>query len=283
MPKKNSRAMNRAQSYLGSKVPSINEFRNQGLPPFMWVALAYPVSTTLTSTAYEGSYQFTTNDVFDPDFTGAGGQPTFFDSWSAMYRRFRVVKCEANLEFINTTGAGLRAVATPSGSSTLVSSLSWAGLVGDRAACLAKPVNDRACTIRKTWSCPDISGVPLQTYLSESDYCGTSSNSPTTRQILSIVTATGGATDATRVIGKLVYYVRFEMAYVQNISASRTITLGEPASVSHPPAAAAAAAAAAVPDTKECARACVLNEGMVQSPAGRASTGCQCCAAGNRL
>ena len=66
--------------------------------------LVYTDTVLLSST---GSVAFTThtfraNSVFDPDWTGAGHQPTRFDQLAALYQRYEVLKSKIRVQF--TTG-----------------------------------------------------------------------------------------------------------------------------------------------------------------------------------
>ncbi len=51
-------------------------------------------------------YIFRGNSCFDPDFAVGGdqNQPLGFDEWSALYRRYRVIACKADVDFINDAG-----------------------------------------------------------------------------------------------------------------------------------------------------------------------------------
>lgn len=46
-------------------------------------------------------YTYSLTDLFDPDKTGVGSQPTGYDQWSQMYSRFRVTATELTLNFVN--------------------------------------------------------------------------------------------------------------------------------------------------------------------------------------
>jgi len=46
--------------------------------------------TLVNNSSATGVYQFCGNDLFDPNFTGTGGQPMWFDQLSALYLRYRV-------------------------------------------------------------------------------------------------------------------------------------------------------------------------------------------------
>lgn len=41
------------------------------------------------------------NSLYDPDFTGTGGQPFYFDQLSAVYNRYRVLRAEFSVNIIN--------------------------------------------------------------------------------------------------------------------------------------------------------------------------------------
>jgi hypothetical protein len=56
------------------------------------VRLKYALQTALTSIVTTGSFDYVMrgNSVFDPDFSGTGGQPTNFDDWAAVYNNYKV-------------------------------------------------------------------------------------------------------------------------------------------------------------------------------------------------
>lgn len=42
------------------------------------------------------------NSVFDPDFTGVGAQPRYFDQYAALYNSYQVMACKVKHELVNT-------------------------------------------------------------------------------------------------------------------------------------------------------------------------------------
>ena len=53
-----------------------------------------------------GSYLFSCNGMYDPNTTGGGHQPMYFDQWSAMYNHYTVLKSTMKATVVaNTTGA----------------------------------------------------------------------------------------------------------------------------------------------------------------------------------
>jgi hypothetical protein len=49
-------------------------------------------------------YQYCGNDLFDPNFTGAGGQPTYFDQLATLYNRYRVYASAIEVKWYNFSG-----------------------------------------------------------------------------------------------------------------------------------------------------------------------------------
>ena len=67
-----------------------------GFPKSKLVKLRYIEEITLNpGTAAAVSQVYRANSVFDPNFSGVGGQPMSFDSWAAIYNKYTVVgsKC----------------------------------------------------------------------------------------------------------------------------------------------------------------------------------------------
>lgn len=53
-----------------------------------------------------GSYLYSCNGMYDPNTTGTGHQPMYFDQWSAMYNHYTVLKSTMKATVVaNTTGA----------------------------------------------------------------------------------------------------------------------------------------------------------------------------------
>lgn len=77
-----------------------------GIPDRIRTKLRYQMTTTATTTL--GSlftYQFRGNSVYDPDLTGAGAQPTYYDNMANMYNSYVVLSSRVWLEALNVAAA----------------------------------------------------------------------------------------------------------------------------------------------------------------------------------
>lgn len=54
------------------------------------------------SDAFNGTWIFSANGIYDPDFTGTGHQPSGFDQLIAMYDHFVVIGAKAIVTFVNS-------------------------------------------------------------------------------------------------------------------------------------------------------------------------------------
>jgi hypothetical protein len=50
---------------------------------------------------------FRLNSLYDPDYTGAGHQPYFFDQIAGIYNRYRVNACTVDITFSDPSGDGM--------------------------------------------------------------------------------------------------------------------------------------------------------------------------------
>lgn len=86
-------------------------FPGIGFPDRLRCHLKYCQIITMTVAA--SMYQvFNANSLFDPDNTGTGHQPTYFDQLSAVYKKYLVVGVQMTVEIINhDSGIGIFGVA----------------------------------------------------------------------------------------------------------------------------------------------------------------------------
>jgi hypothetical protein len=112
-----------------------------GFPDRLGVKLKYSQTVTFTGSAAPTSQAFAVNSLFDPDLTGTGHQPSYFDTLAAIYGRYFVKGATAELQITNGSTKAVTWVALYSDqiTNTTVESLTEAknsvsGIVGEAGA-----------------------------------------------------------------------------------------------------------------------------------------------------
>jgi len=77
--------------------------------------LKYTDIYTLSSSAGVAAYSYSGNSAYDPDITGGGGQPYYWDRYSGIYTKYVVLNATMTLRFNVDTGSnqGVAAVVAP--------------------------------------------------------------------------------------------------------------------------------------------------------------------------
>lgn len=75
-----------------------------GLGNYQWVNMKYVSRQTIDPglLGAAGVYQFRINSIFDPDFTGVGGQPLAHDQFEPLFESYIVSSCRYRVVFSNT-------------------------------------------------------------------------------------------------------------------------------------------------------------------------------------
>ena len=88
---------------------------NQGVADSVRTTLAYSDVIAIQPGATVGQYTFRGNSCFDPDYTGSGHQPQYYDQMSLLYTRYRVYGSRITVAAINEqVGAALQITVIPS-------------------------------------------------------------------------------------------------------------------------------------------------------------------------
>lgn len=110
--KKNKRSIkftDRAKQ--GNNPANLVTFRGFGFPDTLRTNLIYSDSIVLTPSVGTPtpSYAYRLTSLFDPDLTGIGGQPYWFDQLSAVYGRYQVLgaKITAIFSYSNAIASGI--------------------------------------------------------------------------------------------------------------------------------------------------------------------------------
>lgn len=186
-----------------------------GVPDRIFVKLVYSEdlifnqgSGTLGYNVYRG------NSLFDPDLTGTGGQPYFFDQWAAFYQNYRVHGSAIRVIW-NATGGTCVAINTmiaPACSSTAMGS---SEILQEQPRCKTTTLRMGATGIgqamqRHYSSTARQMGVKRMTVKTENDYAPLTSASPTSGWYWHIGNyERTGATMALTAQVKLTYFAEF--------------------------------------------------------------------------
>ncbi len=88
--------------------------RSMGIPPRVQFTFVYADMIAVSAGAAYGQYTFRGNSLFDPDYTGTGHQPRYFDQYSAMYSKYKVLSSSINVSASNySTSSSVIMTVTP--------------------------------------------------------------------------------------------------------------------------------------------------------------------------
>lgn len=83
---------------------TITRMRGNGIPDSVYVKLNYCEQVDISAIAVSYMpYVFRGNSLFDPNQTGTGHQPLYFDQYAAMYYKYRVLGSAVRIDVINNS------------------------------------------------------------------------------------------------------------------------------------------------------------------------------------
>lgn len=82
-----------------------------GFPDRFKIRLKYSETVSFSGSAAPSAVVFAVNSLFDPNFSGSGHQPSYYDALTAVYGRYLVTGVEATVSITNqTSGMSINAV-----------------------------------------------------------------------------------------------------------------------------------------------------------------------------
>jgi hypothetical protein len=146
---------------LDSIPDSIGRMPGLGIPDRLMVSLVYDQDQlSLVNASTSASYLFSGNSCFDPDTSGIGHQPLYFDQFAQLYNRYRVHASQIVFELLNSTISS-HVTITPTTDGTWPSSLRNA--LETNYTCsipisssVFRTVKDRSISTRKIWGMQSI-------------------------------------------------------------------------------------------------------------------------------
>lgn len=177
----------------------------------LYVKLKYNMRTNMIGgSGVIPSYVFRGNDIYDPDFTGTGGQPLGFDQYITIYNKWTVMGSKCKVNFSNHSGDGAM-VSIQGNTSNSWSNLDWLNQPLLRSACVGPSTGIGTKTLSKYLSTASVMGVTKSKVRDEDSYSGSSSLMPSSQWYWLIK---AGAMNPTASVDvdlncTLTYYVRF--------------------------------------------------------------------------
>ena len=91
---------NKEQSKVAKLIPGVDGRLQFGFPTKIITKLRYNDTVVLDSTTGTSvAHVLRMNSAFDPDFTGTGHQPIYFDRYAAIYNSYRVIGAHLKVHF----------------------------------------------------------------------------------------------------------------------------------------------------------------------------------------
>jgi len=197
---------------------SLSGFRSVEQPDMVALKQVYSDFRTMTASTNQAEYVYRLNSLFDPDFTGVGGQPDGFDQWKALYTNYRVVACGVEVEAVGGNGFGLLAIAPTSTSTAISSAEEVAGL---RHAQSQVFTTTQRAKVKALYRVGEVFGYPDETILASDSCTAACTTNPGSQAFLHVAAETSGASDIVYFRVLLTYYARFEVPFVLIDSATR--------------------------------------------------------------
>jgi len=146
------------------------------------VRVRLPYEAVLEPAATTGSlylYQFRGNSVYDPDYTGAGGQAAGFDQWAAFFNEYTVISSSLEIEYISGQNYSVEVVTFPSYNVTSpASSLDASARPYAERSLQTGNGNATHKILRSSMSTAQMMGVREEAILDDDQYGATVSTNP---------------------------------------------------------------------------------------------------------
>lgn len=146
--------------------------------PAMYTKLRYRQKIALTASTTFQYNVFRLNSVYDPDYTGVGGQPMGFDQLAGLYNKFTVYGCKARITCTQAGSIPTTCVMAPQKVVTYGSATP--DELQERRLSVSKHcTTERPVTLTRYYPMSGLFGIPKKDIIGdEGDFAGSSSASP---------------------------------------------------------------------------------------------------------
>jgi len=201
-------------------------YNSNPVPDEMRVALRYTETLDANASAGIYVYSYGANDVYDPNVTGVGAQPAYYDQWCGLYNRWVVPELEYDVAVTSRTVSGRLSVAVaPTGSSSFAPATFEAASSMRLAKAAETTGGGPTVHIRGRISMSKLYGVPDYAIEADDNFAGSVNASPNRRMLLTIACETSGASDAL----SLTIVLKFKTRFYQPLVASQSLHSRAPA------------------------------------------------------
>ena len=122
--RKPRRVMRRHQAR-NNKITTLRLRGVTGFPDQMFTSMKYVETIEFGAIGFHVQ-EFAGNKVSDPNVTGAGHQPMYFDEYSQLYNRWLAYSCSLRMEIVNSSTVPLNVVVFPSSTQVPILNISKA-------------------------------------------------------------------------------------------------------------------------------------------------------------
>ncbi len=162
------------------------------------------------------SYLFSCNGMYDPNITGTGHQPMYFDQMTAIYDHYTVLKSEIIYEFIVKTADQMVGTYIDD-DATITNDPVLCGELPTGSSHLLSVVATRPLIVRKRWDAKKFFGGDI---FDNDNLQGTAASNPTEQSYYTMVTQPFDGTSTTTVLMNVT--IRYQAVWdeLKNISSS---------------------------------------------------------------
>lgn len=193
------------------------------LPPRLPICLRYSDVRVLTAAANYNGYTYRGNSLFDPDQTGVGSQPVYFDQLSALYQKYRITRFHYEVRVSVTSGTGAFVAIANTNATTAASWASAeaaAGYPGSKSGACGG-AGSPPLILKGTCDIGTIYGVPRTTIMSDPSFLALVSANIGNSVYMAICVDTAGATDSFQIATTIYYEGYMETRAYQGLSLTR--------------------------------------------------------------
>lgn len=183
----------------------------------------YRAISLAAGNAYNSTYTYRANSLFDPNFTGAGNQPLYYDQLSQIYRRYRVTGVSLDLTVVNLNSGNpvSLCIDANSSSTTPFSALvtSMQGTDASRLMQITSEGGDNILRYRRFYSIAELQGVKPSAIFNENNFSADITASPTSIGYIHFLFESLNSTTSTvELIPTFTYHCEFYQPIDVNVS-----------------------------------------------------------------